>query len=249
MAKKAVIVANLVFFPAYPLRIKFLNALVKYFPRRLLPKSRYNVLSKYTAHPTLLIREISNLDKISLPTDFTVKIASNAEIAQLAEHDEGLPLEVYQNRQLQGDRCICIYNKNELVSYNWLTFSRAGIYLGFKKEISFLNLLHNQVFSYDFYTYKKHRNMGYGTLLKSCIFQYLFSQNIDEILTCVHPDNGASLAVHVKQGYNLKRMVFCARIMEWNVSFFSNPKETKVYQAWFRLYKEGLLRKCIDEEN
>lgn len=239
----------MVSFPAYPLRVRLLNGLVKYFPRRLVPAGMCQELSKFVAHPCLLNRSISDRDKFSLPAEFELKIASAQELAQLAGHSEGLPADVYQKRMLQGDKCICLYHQNELVSYNWLAFVRAGIFLGLDKQINMMMLESNQVFTYDFYTYKAHRNRGYGKLLKSAIFQFALSEGIQEIITCVHADNAASLAVHIKQGYNLKSMVFCARIMDWTVSFLSTPHQTSRYLAWFGRYKEQQTRTSLHGKN
>jgi GNAT superfamily N-acetyltransferase len=239
----------MVSFPAFPFRVRLLNGLVKYFPRRLVPAGACLELSKFVAHPTLLSRTLSDKDRFNLPAEFELKIASDQEVSQLACHAEGLPLDVYQKRLHEGDKCICLYHQNELVSYNWLAFVRAGIFLGLDKQINIMRLKANQVFTYDFYTYNAHRNRGYGKLLKSGIFQFALSERIHEVLTCVHADNAASLAVHIKQGYNLKSMVFCARIMDWTVSFLSTPIQTSRYQAWFDRYKEDQTRKARHEKH
>jgi GNAT superfamily N-acetyltransferase len=206
----------------------------------LVPKIFARTREKVALHPLLISRPVDAEDDFCEALGITGSLLPPNEYEQLAAHHEGLPMNVYSRRAAEGDYCLALRANGSLVSYQWISLQRAGMFLGFKKEILFRELAEGQAYCYDFYTYKAYRNQGYGTLLKSCLFSHLYDKSVTRLFTCVHPGNHASLAVQLKYGFKLEEMIYCYRVMDWSFSFSANEREIRSLQQWYLQYQQFL---------
>ena len=100
--------------PEFSLRVKLLNTLVHYFPRRSVPKRLVKNSAKFTSHLLVLEKSIERNIKTDLPSDFEFTIATPSDIELIARHEEGLEFNVYQKRSHQNDFC-CILKLNSVI--------------------------------------------------------------------------------------------------------------------------------------
>lgn len=220
-------------------KAKLLMWLVRLFPRRLIPKRFIQIEEKFVAFPLILKKEISlTPNKLNVTSDMKCLVNDEAALMQIMQHQEALPVAVYRQRIDQGDSCFILLHKNRVVAYNWVSQSQCAVFRGFPKEIEFLSLSRKQAFTYDFYTYIADRNKGYGLIVKQFLLQYLAQHGVTEMLTCVHQDNHASLAVHFNINYKPIAIIYLARIMNWTMSFQSNDSELKHINEWFERCKQ-----------
>jgi len=230
-------------------KAKLLMWLVKLFPRRLIPTRLIHIKDKFIASPLILKKDISpTLNNLNLAKDMECLINDEGAIQQIMQHQEALPEAVYRQRIAQGDSCFILLNEKTVVAYNWVSHSKCAVYRGFAREVEFLVLNSEQAFTYDFYTYKNHRNKGYGLIVKQFLIKYLAQGGVKAMLTCVHHDNHASLAVHFNIGYKPIAVVYLARIMNWTISFQSGDKELYTIKQWFEQYIQFKNSKKISDK-
>jgi len=218
--------------------------LVKLFPRRIIPTRSIHIEDKFIACPLILKKEISpTLINLNISKNMKCLVNDEAAINQIMQHQEALPEAVYRQRIAQGDSCFILLNKKRVVAYSWVSHDKCAIFRGFKKEVDFLTLSCKQAFTYDFYTYKDDRNKGYGSIVKQFLLKHLAQGGVKEMLTSVHQDNHASLAVYFNFGYKPIAIAYLARIMNWTISFQSSNKELKNIKQWFEQYMQYMQYK------
>ena len=224
--------------PPLGMRVRLLDFLVNFFPRRLVPTQYYSVSDKFCMHTIMLKKQLSTENKTSQPVDFELGIAEHDVLASIMSHPESLAESVYHRRIEMGDTCCYLKVNGQLASYNWMSSSHCGIFRGFDKIINFKKLLPQQVYSYDFYTYKKQRGKGYGSILKTYFFPHLASLGKTEVFTCIEPDNKESLAVHFKYGYLPVSMVHNFRLLDWTYTIRGNRRSNRRLGKWYQHYLE-----------
>lgn len=209
--------------------------MVSYFPRRIfsfLCKKQ----NKYFLEVLLLKKDISKELPPEIPRDRELGLMNKSILSEIVSHDESLPEDVYQQRIANGD--ICYYQKcnGELVGYNWISFNQCSVFRGFEKGMDFQFLNNYQTFIYDFYTYKPHRNKGYGLLLKRYVLADLKKKNKKEIFSCIEYDNSNSLNIHLRLNYNLVDIITCFALMGYKKSLKSSEKRFQHALKWIEKY-------------
>ena len=93
-------------------------------------------------------------------------------------------------------------------------------------------LQQDQAFTYDFYTYIKHRGKGFGACLKSSLLYDLQSRGVNDVFTIVEPSNHISMRVHIKLDYKPVTAVFSYRIFGWAKTFLGSKRDELRMQQW-----------------
>lgn len=220
------------------LRVQLLDRLVRYFPRKYFRFLRHSVEDKYFSHPLLLGKPLQACTPPPLPESYRFDVLDEAMLEQMMTHREALPAAVYEKRLALGDKCFCLSVNGELVSFQWLSTSHCAIFRGFDKGVDFMALEPHQAYSYDFYTYRDKRKLGYGSVVKQQLLAYLAAKQFSELLSCVMYHNAESLNIHLKLNYSLKGLPCNYRLMDWQWTVWGNAKE----EAEARLWLEQLTR-------
>jgi hypothetical protein len=219
-------------YPARPLRFRILNRLVRYAP----------IARKYAHNAILLRKALDQPQKIDCPAGYSFRAASLDDLDFIRGHPEALAPEVYARRLKRGDRCFCLVQGDEILSYNWVAHSLCCVLCGYDRGIEFLPLNAGQAFTYDFYTYTTRRGGGFGGLTKTLLLQELARQGIREVLTLVMPYSAASLKIHLKAGYEPLCMVYGYRLLGWSRTYFGKSKEKAWLDAWIGDFKAAADR-------
>jgi GNAT superfamily N-acetyltransferase len=161
--------------------------------------------------------------------------ADETDIKLIATHPEGYGSEVYNACVGRGDKCFCLKKHGEIVTYNWVAFRKCCLLCGFRSGVEFLPLLSNQVFTYGFYTYSKHRNKGLGTLLKSALYAALKRQDVDQVYSLIAADNPAPLRVHLHVGGRPERVVYAFRLRRFARVFLGQPNDPGLLSSFDQL--------------
>ncbi len=214
------------------LRVRLLDRLVSYFPRKYFNFLKHSVADKYSSHPLLLSKPLQTYTPPPLPAGYQFGLLDDAMHRQLLAHREALPASVYEKRLSLGDKCFCLSVNGELVSFQWLSTSHCAIFRGFDKGVDFLQLAPRQAYSYDFYTYRNKRKLGYGSLVKQQLLGYLVAHQYSELLSCVMYHNAESLNIHLKLNYSLKGLPCNYRLMDWQWTVWGNQEEEEDARRW-----------------
>jgi GNAT superfamily N-acetyltransferase len=217
--------------PAPALRIRLLNLFVRIFPRRFFVFFRACTDAKFSFHPLLLCRKMSPTNS-NLPSNYRFDLLNDHWLNTIISHKDALSAEVYRNRLVKGDCCYCLEADGELVAYQWITRDSCCIFRGMNHEIDFLPLTSTQAFTYDFYTYRTHRNKGYGSLLKKQVYKALSACGVNEVMSCVLSNNRESRNIHLREGFSLKALPHNYRIMNWTTTLWGNEAKVKETAAW-----------------
>lgn len=231
--------ANTEVFPEPALKVRLMDQLVRFFPRRLFAFLRPRVEYKYAFHPLLLTRK-PLADDPDLPAGYRFCALDERLLAAMMSHKEALPEEVYRSRLAKGDLCYCLEVEGKLVTYQWLSSTSCAIFRGFEREIVFLALTPAQAFTYDFYTYRDCRKKGYGSLLKKQVYRTIAEKGITEVMSCVLPTNRESRNIHMREGFTVKALPYNYRIMDWSVTLWGNARALRQTQAWWKRCAENL---------
>jgi len=193
------------------------------------------VKAKISLHAVLLEKRLDGLTRPDPRQGASVSVACKEDIEAIVEHPEALSkLVVYLNRIRNGDICFCLKQDDKLVSYNWIRFTTCCAYCGRRVGFGFIPLKQSQAFTYDFYTYKKHRGKGLGGYLKSCILFELQSRGITEVLTIIEPANEISLKIHARLDYEPVTVVFGYGIFNWTKTFLGSKKDGLLMRRWVK---------------
>lgn len=214
-------------YPARPLRFRVMNRIVRYAP----------VAKKYYHNAILLKKPLDGVESPAIPAGHDFRPATRDDLDFIIRHPEALPAQVYSNRLLRGDRCYCLSDGKEILSYNWVAYSSCCVLCGFERGIGFLPLSEGQAFTYDFYTYTARRGGGLGGLMKHLLLQELARQGMREVYTLVMPHGTASLKIHLKLGYEPLRMVYGYRLQGWSRTYYGQPKDKPWLDVWLSRFK------------
>jgi GNAT superfamily N-acetyltransferase len=225
--------------PAPALNIRLLDRLVRIFPRRLFILFSARTEAKFSFHPLLLCRSLSPANP-DLPAGYAFDLLNEDWLNAMIHHKEALPAAVYHNRLAKGDQCYCLAVNGELVAYQWVTRQTCCIFRGMDQEIDFLPLEPNQAFSYDFYTYRNHRNKGYGSLLKKHFYKAISEKGGSEIISCVLPNNKESRNIHLREGFSLKALPYNYRIKNWSTTLWSSEAKVNETVVWLEQIRKTL---------
>lgn len=214
--------ADKVQYPVRPLRFRLMNRIVRYAP----------VTAKYH-HNSILFRKTVDVPEIPvISAGYEFRPATREDLDFIMNHPEALMRDVYAKRLERGDRCYCLSNGKEIVSYNWVAFSLCCVLCGFDRGVEFFPLSKEQAFTYDFYTYKARRGGGLGSAAKQILVSTLAGQGIREVYTLVMPYSTASLKIHLRLGYEPMGMVYGYRILGWSRTYYGKAGEKKWLDAW-----------------
>lgn len=214
-------------YPARPLRFRILNRLVRYAP----------IARKYAHNAILLRKDLAHLEPAGCPEDYSFRAAGPDDLDFIRGHTEALAPAVYASRLKRGDRCYCLVQGDEILSYNWVAHSQCCVLCGYDRGIEFLPLKANQAFTYDLYTYKARRGGGHGGLTKNLLLQELARQGMREVFTLVMPYSTVSLKIHLKSGYEPLCMVYGYRILGWSRTYYGQPKHKAWLDVWISDFK------------
>jgi GNAT superfamily N-acetyltransferase len=223
-------------FPEMDPGVRYASFLVKLFPRRIFRLLRVEH-SKYVQDALVMKTVLREVAYPECAQTCQLDLLDDSVLAQMIAHPEGLPESVYRRRLAQGDICYIQKVDGTLVSYNWVSLTRCGTYVGFDKEAIFRALSDIQCFTYDFYTYKAYRNKGYGFLLKNYLLADLYRRGRQELLNCIEPTNDISLRIHFKLNYQLDSIVTNFRLMKWCWTNHSTPRRKALVENWMADYK------------
>jgi len=160
-------------------------------------------------------KDISTHVARPLADGLSLSLASADEIRAIASHAEALRGADYQDRVRKGDVCYLLKANGEIVSYNWIRFDRCCVFCSYQWEIGFLPLNERQAFTYDFYTYRKHRRAGYGSLLKQHMLSDLRERGIQEVFSIVYRHNYDSLRIHLRLHYDVRYLFNGYQLLSW----------------------------------
>jgi len=199
---------------------------------------------KYWGNSILLKTPIGDSGPVSLPEPYTWTWAGPEEIDFLDRHPEATSPTAYARRAARGDRCLCIKQGDEIVGYRWFKLRSGCILCGFgpKMEITPFPLKPGQAYSFDLFTYQKYRGRGVATMLMKLLFQALREEGINEVLSCVSPDNHASLRLQLRLGAQPQRMVYNYRIRNWNKTFLG-PEGDRRLTDWMQQFNSTPIGK------
>lgn len=214
-------------YPVRPLGFRVLNKLIHYAP----------VAKKYAHNSILFRKRLVESKSVDIFTRYNFGLASSEDVDFLARHPEGLSESVYTSRLGRGDRCYCLRNGTEVISYNWVARSLCCILCGYDRGLEFFPLHPGQVFTYDFYTYKPHRGGGFGSLLKSLLIQTMMHEGVREVFTLLMPHSSASIKIHLKLGYEPLFMVYGYRMLGWSRTFYGRSEDKDWLDKWIDGFK------------
>lgn len=167
-------------------------------------------------------------------------LADSTDVEAMIAHPEGLSEKLYRNRVANGDSCYCLKRDGELLVYNWVRFTACCANCGRHDGFHFLPLQAGQAFTYDFYTYIKHRRQGLGGFLKAALLQDLQSKGVHEVLTIVEPGNESSLRVHMRLGYQPVTTAYGYSLFGVTRSFVGSARETVRLRQWMSALAESI---------
>ena len=124
------------------------------------------------------------------------------DIRSICEHPESPDFEVYKDRLLRNHVCYCAKDNNEVMCYVWLCFDTCGLFFGTDKEVQFLPLASNQVYSYNLYTFNNHRHKGIASQLHNYCNISLKSKGITERLVIIGPSFIGSMKISLRNGFH-----------------------------------------------
>ena len=193
---------------------------------------------KFWANRILLKTSISDSAPISLPEQYKWTWAGPEEIEFVDRHPEATSPTANVRRAAKGDRCLCIKTGPEVACYQWVTRRAACLRCGFgdKMEINVFPLRPGQAFTYDLFTYEKHRHHGIALLLRKLLFHTLREEGIQEVFNLVSPKNHAVLRLHARLGAQPQRMVYSYRIRGWSKTFLGPEGDTRLTE-WMQQIK------------
>jgi RimJ/RimL family protein N-acetyltransferase len=194
---------------------------------------RYAPIARKYAHNAVLFRKVlGHLEAAGCPEGYSFREATPGDLDIIRNHPEALAPAVYARRLERGDRCYCLVQGGEILSYNWVAFSLCCILCGYDRGIEFFPLNDDQAFTYDFYTYKARRGGGHGGLMKQLLLQELARQGVREVMALVMPHSTASLKIHLKAGYEPMCLVYGYRLLGWSRTWTGHPKDRHRLDAW-----------------
>lgn len=218
-------------YPTRPLRFRLMNLLVRCAP----------VAMKYYHNSILMRKTIHGAESVDLPEGLKFRSASQEDLDFIIGHAEALRANVYSRRLQRGDRCYCLCDDREVLSYNWVATAMCCVLCGFERGLEFLPLSDGQAFTYDFYTYKASRGSGLGGRMKRLLLQELARRGVREVFSLVMPYGTASIKIHLVAGYQPVCMVYGYRLRDWRQTYFGKPRDKPWLDAWFnRLLKNSL---------
>lgn len=212
-----------------PIELKFIamNLLVSLLPTGW----------KFLGNSILLKTRVGESAPVSLPEPYTWTWAGPEEIDFLARHPEATSRSAYARRAARGDRCLCIKRDTEIVGYRWFKLDTGCVLCGFgpKREIIPFSLKPGQAYSFDLFTYQKHRGRGVATMLMRLLLQFLREDGVKEVFSLVAPTNHASLRLQTRFGAEPQRMVYNYRIRGWSRTFLG-PEGDPRLTDWMRQF-------------
>lgn len=221
-------------YPSNPLKVKALDFIVKYFPRRLFHFTSSKRQEKIISHALFFKKKLDQITLPPLSDNYRFCRADLAIIKSLAELPETFREEIYLQRLQSGDICYCLFVDDNLVSFNWVSTIHCSIYCGFQSEISFYKLAEGQIYTYDFYTLVDFRERGYGSVLKNYALAERIKAGAREVYTCVHHDTFPSLIVHLRIGFELVSVAYIYRVMSFSGVLWASKAKTASINKWLQ---------------
>ena len=223
-------------YPSTPLRVRFLDRFVEYFPRRLLSWTAPDRLEKIVSHVLFFNKPLTATVSIEDNNSFTLGVADTGALEALFENEETFPEEVYLHRINRGDICYCLVHEGALKCYQWVNLDFCSIYCGFASEIIFHRMNKHTAYLYDFYTFEKFRGQGYGKALKSFVFSDLYRSNFRNCCNAIHYDNLVSLKIHLNNGFELEGLAYIYRLMSLTGTTWGTTGEVNAVRSWLRSF-------------
>lgn len=209
-------------YPGRSLWVRALNLMVRLAP----------VHSKYYLNSILLRKSLTGLSAVPASSEYQFVWAGPEDVRFIMAHSEALQDHVYDKRVTNGDRCFCVKQGSEIVSYNWIRFTSCCALCGFDRGLTFFPLQSDQAFTYDFYTYSKYRGKHIGRLLKMHLLHALNEIGINEVYTLVRPDNEISMKIQLRLGYEPVQMIFGYQILKCKKVLYGSARDNQRMNQW-----------------